>query len=82
VNTFPDRDDFLQPKYDQIRAISMEGFQVADPQSPKGVAMILEGLPSGFIKDPEYGLGSQKDFRFITKENEKTIFSQALRGYP
>jgi hypothetical protein len=65
VNTFPDRDDFLQPKYDQIQAISMEGFQVADPQSPEDVAMILEGLPSGFIKDPEYGLGLQKDFRFI-----------------
>jgi hypothetical protein len=65
VNTFPDGDDFLQPKYDRIQAISVEGFQIADPQSPEDVAMILEGLPSGFIKDPEYGLGLQKDFRFI-----------------
>lgn len=65
VKTFPDREDFLQPKNDRILTISLEGFSVGDPQSPEDIEMILESLPPGFIKDPEYGLGLQKDFRFI-----------------
>lgn len=65
VKTVPDREDFLQPKYDRILTISLEGFSVSDPQSPEDVQVILESMPSGFIQDPEYGLGLQKDFRFI-----------------
>lgn len=71
MKTFPDREDFLQPKYDRILTISLEGFLVDDPQSPEDVEMILESMPSGFIKNPEYGLGLQKDFRFIVHAIEE-----------
>jgi hypothetical protein len=63
--TFPDRDDFLKPKYNRILAISLEGFSFENPQTHEDINDILESLPLGFIKDPEYGLGLQKEFRFI-----------------
>lgn len=65
INTLPDKPDFLLPRYGTIRSISLEGFDIAEPPSPEDVVAMLEELPAGFIKDPEYGLGLQKDFRFI-----------------
>jgi len=65
VNTFPDKRDFLEPRYEPIRSISLEGFVVTLPDSDDSVREILEYLPAGFLKDPEYGLGLQKEFRFI-----------------
>jgi len=68
--TSPDKEDFLQPKYNRILSISLEGFSFDNPQVPEDISDILEYLPSGFIKDPEYGLGLQKEFRFIIHEIE------------
>ena len=67
VNTFPNKPDFLQPRYESIRSISLEGFDIPEPESPEEVVEMLEYLPSGFLKDPEYGLGLQTNFRFIVQ---------------
>lgn len=65
INTLPN-DDFLQPKYTQIQSIVLEGFNYITPETIEEVKeVILENLPSGFIKDYDYGLGLQKDYRFI-----------------
>lgn len=64
INTLP-HDDFLQPKYAQIQSIVLEGFNYKTPETIEEVKEILENLPSGFIKDYDYGLGLQKDYRFI-----------------
>ncbi|MDO9267771.1 MAG: hypothetical protein Q7T96_01510 [Methylobacter sp.] len=64
INTLPN-DDFLQPKYAQIQSIMLEGFNYKTPETIEEVKEILENLPSGFIKDYDYGLGLQKDYRFI-----------------
>jgi hypothetical protein len=65
INTLPN-DDFLQPKYAQIQSIVLEGFNYITPETIEEVKEeILENLPSGFIKDYDYGLGLQKDYRFI-----------------
>ena len=64
VRTIPG-DEFLKPKYRQIEAIILEGFGLEYPEDPESVAMLLSALPSGFIKDPDYGLGLLKDYRFI-----------------
>jgi Domain of unknown function (DUF4263) len=73
--TFSDREDFLQPKYDQIETISLEGFSLTpgfdDLDEIEDVESILDRLPSGFVKDPEYGLGLSKDYRFIVEAVEE-----------
>ncbi len=43
----------------------MEGFNFTIPESVEDVHALLEELPSGFVKDFAYGLGLQKDYRFI-----------------
>jgi len=58
-------DNFLKPKYRRIEAIILEGFDFSRPEGPDDVVYLLESLPSGFVKDPEYGLGLLKDYRFI-----------------
>jgi len=65
VDTLPNKRDFLEPRYDHIRSISLEGFGIERPDSDDAVRDILEYLPTGFLKDPEYGLGLQKEFRSI-----------------
>ncbi len=66
INTNPKYDTFLKPKYNQIKSIVLEGFEYGNaPETEHEVMSILEELPSGFIKDYDYGLGLQKDYRFI-----------------
>jgi hypothetical protein len=66
-------ENFLKPKYDQLETITLERrtfaldaeFDSHRPQTPDDVAALLDELPSGFVKDPEFGLGLQKDYRYI-----------------
>lgn len=72
INTLPKHDEFLKPKYNQIRSIVLNGFDYGDaPQNQNEVMEILEELPLGFIKDYDYGLGFQKDYRFIVSAVEE-----------
>ena len=111
TNTRAGRDDFLRPKYDQIRRITLanralvvfpgDGETPSDsngqrflspysgptvpledgtidiesldivPSTEKDVMRVLEGLPSGFIKDYDWGLGLTKKYRFIVDAVEK-----------
>lgn len=49
----------------------MEGFDFGEaPETQDDVIEILESLPSGFIKDYDYGLGLLQDFRLIIHEVE------------
>ena len=41
------------------------------PSTPEEVVMVLEGLPKGFLKDYEYGLGLNKRYRFIVEAVEQ-----------
>ena len=68
--TFPG-DDFLQQKYPKINAIALEGFDMGSPTDEAEVEYMLETLPSGFLKDPEYGLGLAKNYRFIISAVEQ-----------
>lgn len=64
-------DDFLQPKYSQIESITLDNSHYQAPETIEEVMGILEDLPSGFIKDYEYGLGLQKEYEFIINAVEK-----------
>lgn len=72
INTLPKYDTFLKPKYKQIKSIVLRGFEYGNaPETEHEVMSILEELPSGFIKDYDYGLGFQKDYRFIVDAIEE-----------
>ena len=77
TNTLAGHDDFLKQKYNQIRRITLadtslwnSAFGWTTPSSPEEVMELLEDLPSGFIKDFDYGLGLAKDYRFIVEAVE------------
>lgn len=65
--------NFLKPKYDKIKRICFQGFNFSKVERGDDVFHILDELPSGFIKDPNYGLGLLKDFRFILESIEDTL---------
>ena len=86
---------FLKPKYAQIRKLTLADqhfidFQlnpVGDPTDEDEVMMLLEDLPSSFIKDYEYGLGFSGDFKLLihvvedlTEASEILISDQHATG--
>ena len=70
INTAPNI-GFLQPKYAQIECITLVGFEYGYPENLEDVENILENLPSGFVKNYDYGLWLQKDYRFIINAIEE-----------
>ncbi|MDO9212899.1 MAG: DUF4263 domain-containing protein [Methylococcales bacterium] len=70
INTLPNS-DFLQPKYAKINSISLEGFDYEMPETLEEVEDLLGNLPTGFVKDYDFGLGLQKDYRFIINAIEE-----------
>lgn len=65
IKTLADQNDFLKPKYEKITGISLEGFGLGIAENIDEVRDLLDNLPSGFIKDYNFGLGLLKDYRFI-----------------
>ena len=72
VNTLPTNSSFLKPKYDQVREITLAETDIwdlrLDGELPRGrdeILEVLHAIPSGFTKDPDYGLGLAKEYRFI-----------------
>ncbi len=71
IVTFPDRNNFLHPKYERIESITLQGFHFTTPETVEDVLDLLHELPTGFIKGYEYGLGFNNDLRFIIHTVEK-----------
>ena len=78
INTLGGHDDFLKPKYHQVKRITFadtslwnSAFRWTVPTSTEEVMELLEELPSGFIKDYDYGLGLAIDYRFIVDAVEE-----------
>ena len=72
VNTLPTNPDFLEPKYGQVREITLAETDIWDlrldaelQKTRDEILEVLHDLPSGFTKDPDYGLGLAKEYRFI-----------------
>lgn len=67
VNVNPTKSDFLQPKYDSIRAISLEGYGATYglPDDRESFDELLESLPVGFSRKARYGLGLKWAYRLI-----------------
>lgn len=78
ISTFGDKPNFLQPKYQKIKCITLDdvdaicGYSGNDvPETVDGILEILENLPSAFTKDYAYGLGFAKPYRFIVEAVER-----------
>jgi hypothetical protein len=66
LNTTATSPGFLQPKYDLLRTVSFDGFGLSDPDDDiDDLREQLRNLPSGFVKDPFFGLGLLYDLRFL-----------------
>lgn len=70
-NTLHGHNDFLEPKYNQVERIRINktsGMFDSDGDLPESVEDVIEALsdfPSAFTKNPDFGLGLAKDYRFI-----------------
>ena len=72
INTFGDRPNFLKPKYDQLKRVTIENADFIDPlfdnevpTDSDRVIEVLDRLPQTFTKDYAFGLGLAKPYRFI-----------------
>ncbi|MBY5731514.1 DUF4263 domain-containing protein [Rhizobium leguminosarum] len=71
INTMPDSEDFLGPKHHPIVSIELveDNSFFDEYDGPKNLqdieAYLQEGLPKGFIKDPNFGLGLDRKLSFI-----------------
>lgn len=72
VNTLPRNPKFLKPKYSQVREITIAEtdlwnvrFDDELPKTRDDIVEILHDFPSAFTKDPDFGLGLAKEYRFI-----------------
>ena len=57
IIAFSDDPDFLQPKYNSLKTITLHGFDYGHAKNEEMVLSILNNMPSGFIKNYDYGLG-------------------------
>lgn len=71
VNTLGGHENFLKPKYEKVLRVTLAGFDFTMPDDVDGVLDLLEALPSGFVKDYDFGLGLLKDYRFIVDAVEE-----------
>lgn len=61
INTLGSKDNFLKNKYLSLNSIVLDGFDFGFPDNSEEIKDLLEELPSGFVKDVDYGLGFIKE---------------------
>ncbi|MFT7036389.1 MAG: hypothetical protein ACJA2S_004918 [Cyclobacteriaceae bacterium] len=63
INTIGSSIDFLKQKYSTLKSIVLEGSDFELPKNPDDAKYMLEQLPSGFVKDFDYGLGLNRELK-------------------
>lgn len=56
-NTLGHSQMFLEPKYEKIRCLTLQGFELEVPQDEFHFVDALDQLPLGFLRNYNYGLG-------------------------
>jgi hypothetical protein len=85
INTMPTSERFLEPKHAPILSVELveeRGFfnEYGVPKTLGDVeAFLAEGMPSGFTKDPNYGLGLDRNLSFVVHALAKVDGIQKLR---
>ncbi len=65
TNTLPTHPRFLKSKYQILKSITLVNFGLGGAENQDEATGLLENMPSGFVKDFDYGLGFLKDYRYI-----------------
>jgi len=78
LNTLATHPQFLQPKYDVLKSITLANFGFGGAEEQGEVEELLGALPAAFIKDFNYGLGFLKEFRFIPHTVESMGFKHLV----
>ncbi len=63
INTLGSSTKFLKNKYSKLKSIVLEGFDFEFPENFEEIKCLLEELPTGFVKDFDYGLGLIKELQ-------------------
>jgi len=71
INTLGRNSRFLESKYSKLKSIVLEEFVFEFPENEEEVVYLLEELPSGFVKDYDYGLGFIKELNPLVSSLEK-----------
>lgn len=81
VRTFPNA-NFLKPRHAPFKEFVFEGWTRPLPETIREVMIELRELPAGFISDPSYGLGLDKEFEPILHAIRRVpgVRSLVLRG--
>lgn len=72
------RHKLLSNRYSRIETITLEGFDATNIADAGDVLEVLEGLPSGFVKDPTVSLGLGYDYRYIVAAVEDLSMARDL----
>ncbi|WP_434288832.1 Shedu immune nuclease family protein [Celeribacter sp. SCSIO 80788] len=65
VYTRPEPDGSFTPKHKKIKAISFDWFDAGPNPDETAADMALDFQPDGLTRDPNYGLGIKKEYRFV-----------------
>lgn len=79
INTHLIRSRFALPKYKQVRVISLPLDSGNPPTSVEEVELFLEGLPRGFTKNYQYGLGFPREYKVLVEAAESLTCCQEIR---
>jgi Domain of unknown function (DUF4263) len=68
-----DAHDYLTPKYDQLKTITipLNEDEWPIPDSPEAFEELLSTLPAGFSKQFQYGLGLKWEYRYLVNAIER-----------
>lgn len=79
INTLPTQSSFALPKYRHVRVISLPLDSSELPASVEEVEFFLEGLPRGFIKDYQFGLGFPREYKVLVEAVESLTSCREIR---
>ena len=65
VYTRPEPDGSFTPKHKKIKSISFDWFDAGPSPGETAADMALDFQPVGLTRDPNYGLGIKKEYRFV-----------------
>ena len=77
IPTYAPGSDFgrLKPAYNKLKRIKIENYPMPvfsnEVPTKEEILSLLQRMPSGFKKDPQFGLGIQYDYRFIAEAVEE-----------
>lgn len=71
IIVYPPKQRFLKPRFDRLKTVLFEGYEVSLPSSEDRVEEALAVLPEGFYRNPEFGLGLPKVLMPFIKQIER-----------